>query len=129
MHRKRKFYKVNLNPAVIELLDVYILKEKKRAFVKNGICAYALRCWQRWFFIEQAIKELKDFTCISNHYLVPVRRPYSIKLDPDVLVSFDSKILNEKSRALAEDASKKYGLGSWSRNRFIERAIKQLIEG
>ena len=57
MRNKRKPYTINLDPTLIKALGAHILKEKKRVFKEDRI-SFMLRCWDRNFFIERAIKQL-----------------------------------------------------------------------
>jgi len=130
MNIKRKPYFINLDPTLIKALDVHIIKEKKRVFNGEGHYGYAIRCWSRWAFIERAIK---DFNCADfNNAETPkvTRRPYTIRLDPNLVAALDLIILEEKKRVFEEMGNYAYVmLKDWHRNLFIERAIKQLIEG
>jgi len=121
----RKSYSINLDPIIIEALDAYILREKKRVFKKEGDYAYALRCWSRYFFIEEAIKKLDD---TIFKFTPTLRKSYLIKLDTKVVIALDLKILEEKCCVLKKEKLDVYLLRCCRRNLFIEQAIKQLIE-
>ena len=92
--------------------------------------AFSLRCWERWFFIECAVKELMevDFNGVEvSHHAQ--RHRYTIKLDPDVISALDLRILEEKRCVLSNNKhSSLINLNHLSRNRYIEYAICKLIK-
>lgn len=125
MSIQRKLYTINFDPTVIKTLDAHIIAERKRVYEEEGDLAYAKRCWKRWFFIEHAIKEIKDSvfdSVVTPHVL---RRPYTGKLAPSIVIALDIKILEERRDEFLNGYTSSPGF--WSRNRFIERAINELI--